>query len=97
MSDSLFRPEVLEKSKSKPISGILLAQPLAVNVLIWVSVLIGIALVAFLALGTYTKKERVSGVLIPDLGLVRVAAPQAGTLVKREAPEGQAGSEGQIL
>ena len=97
MSDSLFRPEVLEKSKSKPISGILLAQPLAVNVLIWVSVLIGIALVAFLALGTYTKKERVSGVLIPDLGLVRVAAPQAGTLVKREVTEGQTVKQGQIL
>ena len=97
MTDSLFRPEAVERSKSKPLSSILLIQPLAVNVLTVVSLLIGVALLAFFAFGTYTKKEHVMGVLLPNLGLVRVAAPQAGTVVKREVTEGQTVKRGQVL
>ncbi|AXF85750.1 Colicin V secretion protein CvaA [Ephemeroptericola cinctiostellae] len=97
MNDSLFRPEAVERSKSKPLSGILLIQPLAVNVLTVVSLLIGLALLAFLIFGTYTKKERVTGVLLPNLGLVRVAAPQMGTVVKREVTEGQVVKRGHVL
>lgn len=97
MNDSLFRPEAVERSKSKPLSGILLIQPLAVNVLTVVSLLIGFALLAFLIFGTYTKKERVTGVLLPNLGLVRVAAPQMGTVIKREVVEGQLVERGHVL
>ncbi len=97
MNDSLFRPEAVERSKSKPLSGILLIQPVAVNVLTVLSLLIGLALLAFLIFGTYTKKERVTGVLLPNLGLVRVAAPQMGTVIKREVAEGQAVKRGDVL
>ena len=97
MNDSLFRPEAVERSKSKPISGILLIQPLAANVLTVVALLIGLSLLAFLIFGTYTKKERVSGVLLPNLGLVRVAAPQSGTIIKSEVVEGQHVKRGQVL
>lgn len=97
MNDSLFRPEAVERSKSKPLSGILLIQPVAVNVLTVLSLLIGLALLAFLIFGTYTKKERVTGVLLPNLGLVRVAAPQMGTVIKREVTEGQAVKRGDVL
>lgn len=97
MNDSLFRPEAVERSKSKPLSGILLIQPVAVNVLTVFSLLIGLALLAFLIFGTYTKKERVTGVLLPNLGLVRVAAPQMGTVIKREVTEGQAIKRGDVL
>lgn len=97
MNDSLFRPEAVERSKSKPLSSILLIQPVAVNVLTVLSLLIGLALLAFLIFGTYTKKERVTGVLLPNLGLVRVAAPQMGTVIKREVTEGQAVKRGDVL
>lgn len=97
MNDSLFRPEAVERSKSKPLSGILLIQPVAVNVLTVLSLLIGLALLAFLIFGTYTKKERVTGVLLPNLGLVRVATPQMGTVIKREVTEGQAVKRGDVL
>ncbi len=97
MNDSLFRPEAVERSKSKPLSSILLIQPVAVNVLTVLSLLIGLALLAFLIFGTYTKKERVTGVLLPNLGLVRVAAPQMGTVIKREVTEGRAVKRGDVL
>ena len=97
MNDSLFRPEAVERSKSKPLSSILLIQPVAVNVLTVLSLLIGLALLAFLIFGTYTKKERVTGVLLPNLGLVRVATPQMGTVIKREVTEGQAVKRGDVL
>jgi membrane fusion protein len=47
------------------------------------------ALLAFLILGHYTNKAHVSGVLLPDRGLIKLYAPAVGTLVKCSVHEGQ--------
>jgi membrane fusion protein len=52
---------------------------------------------AFLALGEYTRKVRVSGVLVPDRGVLRLMAPQDALVVERRAIEGAAVRAGDVL
>ncbi|MGL4767922.1 MAG: HlyD family secretion protein [Formosimonas sp.] len=93
----LFRKEVQAHQKQSYQGRIFLTQPVSASVLTGFSVLFGGLLVGFLAFGTYTKKERVEGVLLPDVGLVRVAAPQAGALVAAKVVDGQHVAAGDAL
>lgn len=55
------------------------------------------AIAAFLTLGHYTRKATVSGVLTPDLGLIRLVPAVAGTVVERRVAEGQSVAAGDVL
>jgi len=48
-----------------------------------------IALAVFFCLGEYTRKARVTGVLAPSQGVMRIVAPQAGIALKVHAREGE--------
>lgn len=48
-----------------------------------------LAVVAFLVFGTYTKRERVAGQLLPAKGLLTVAPPLMGTVTDTRVREGQ--------
>jgi membrane fusion protein len=50
-----------------------------------------------LVFGSYAKRETVSGELVPDVGFVRVLAPQPGVVARRIVEEGQHVHAGQIL
>lgn len=52
---------------------------------------------AFLAWGTYTKRNTVAGHLIPDVGLVKVYVPQPGIVLKKQVVEGQGVKQGDVL
>lgn len=54
-----------------------------------VAVLLGIALVAYLALGTVTNKARVTGIVMPESGAVVVSVPDAGLVTEIHAKEGE--------
>lgn len=97
MSQQLFRPEVQSHQEQSYKGRILLTQPVSASVLAGFSVLFGALLLGILCFGTYTKKERVAGVLLPDVGLVRVAAPQAGALVSTSVVDGQKVAAGDAL
>lgn len=43
----------------------------------------------FLSLGSYTRKEKVGGVLQPNMGLIKLGAPQSGIIAELMVQEGQ--------
>lgn len=84
----LFRSEVLEEKRGSRLGSISLVQPvshwvLAVLALICASVVIG-----FFCCGEYTRRSRVVGELVPDLGLSTVVAPTAGVIAVLNVDEG---------
>ncbi|KVM58351.1 anibiotic ABC transporter [Burkholderia ubonensis] len=89
MSDSLFRPEALDASKGKLIGTVALYSPPYRWLLIAVVAVIAVSVAAFMVLGTYTKRERVMGQLVPSAGVLNVSPPVTGTVERIEVREGQ--------
>lgn len=89
MSDPLFRPEALQARRRGWLGGVSLAQPLSLWLLAGFAALAAAAVLCFLAVGDYTRRSRVTGQLVPDLGLATVVAPVDGVLAGRMPREGE--------
>jgi membrane fusion protein len=94
---NLFRPEVLESRRTSWVGEIQLIRPLSLTLATGVVAAAALAVAAFLVLGEYTRKVRVSGVLVPDRGVLRLVAPQDALLLERRAAEGQRVKAGDVL
>ncbi|WP_232438388.1 HlyD family secretion protein [Burkholderia ubonensis] len=57
--------------------------------LIAIVAVIAASVAAFMVLGTYTKRERVMGQLVPSAGVLNVSPPVTGTVERIEVREGQ--------
>ena len=97
MTDSLFRKEVLEARQTRWLGGISLGQPLSLWLLTGLAVCAAAVIVCFLVLGDYTRRTRVTGQLVPSLGMASVTAPTAGTLAEVRVEEGQRVLAGDVL
>lgn len=93
----LFRPEVLEHQHGAWMGEIQVARPLSLSVLTCFVVAVAVLTAAFLALAHYTSRAHVSGVLMPDRGVIRLMPPQAATLAESHVVEGQAVKRGDVL
>lgn len=93
---NLFRPEVIRHAERQGYGRILLIRPLSFAFLTAAAAGLVAVVLAFLALGEYSRKAPVSGVLVPAAGAIRIVAPQAGTLVAR-VPEGALVAEGEAI
>jgi len=94
---SLFRKEVLESRRNQWLGGISLVQPLRGWVLAAFAISAALLVLAFLFLGDYTRRSRVSGQLVPNAGLVTVMAPAVGVIERLLVDEGESVSGGQAL
>jgi membrane fusion protein len=94
---SLFRNEVMAYKGQASYGQITLAQPASLKLLTGVSVLLAMAVMAYFAWGSYTRKVQVSGVLMPTQGLTKVASPQNGMVTSMKVTEGQAVRRGDVL
>ncbi len=97
MSDGLFRREALDARRSSWLGGIQLAQPLQLWLLTLGAALAASAVIAFLVLGTYTRRSTVTGQLVPTRGLSTVVAPAGGVVGRVEVQEGDSVRAGQRL
>ena len=97
MRRELFRREALEFSRDKSLGEVVLIRPLSFSLLTGTAVVFALALVAFSVFADYTRKAHVIGYLAPDKGLIKVYAPQAGTLVEKHVKEGQQVKQGDTL
>jgi membrane fusion protein len=94
---NLFRPEALESQRASWVGEIQLIRPLPLTLLTLGTAAAAVAVVGFLALGEYTRKVRVAGVLMPDRGVIRLMAPQDAVLAERRVAEGQSVRAGDVL
>lgn len=88
MTKSLFRPEVLDAKRRSWLGGISLAQPLSMWLLTGFAVFAAIAILLLLMFGSYTRRSRVAGQLVPDLGLATMVAPMSGVVSQPMPREG---------
>ena len=79
---SLFRPEVLEHRQREWLGSIQLIRQVSLAVLTTFVAVSAVALASYLFLGEYTRKARVSGVLMPDQGVIRLMAPQGAVVIE---------------
>ena len=94
---SLFRPEALESRQRDWLGSIQLIRPISLAFLTCFVVLVVAAVAAYLVMGEYTRKARVSGYLVPDLGVIRLIAPQPATVVESHVAEGSVVHRGDVL
>jgi membrane fusion protein len=94
---SLFRQEVMEARRGDWLGSIVVAAPLSRWLLAGLAATLAAAIVLFLVFGHYTRRETVSGELVPSAGLLNVVAPSAGTLAKLHVRDGQRVTAGEVL
>ncbi len=93
----LFRREALEHRQRHWLGSIQLVRPLSLGVLTAFVVFAVLAVAAWLVFGEYTRKARISGYLAPDLGVVRLVAPQAAQVLQSRVVEGASVRAGDVL
>jgi membrane fusion protein len=93
----LFRPEAFKRYRHEPYGEIILIRPLGLTLLVCLAIAMVLAALTFLICGHYTNKARVSGVLLPDKGLIKLYAPQASRIVACHVHEGQQVKKGDVL
>lgn len=84
----LFRPEVLEARAPATMGAIRLATPLSHSLWAALGVAFATCLAGWLMLGHYTRRERVTGNLTPQAGIITVSARALGSISHVNAKEG---------
>lgn len=56
-----------------------------------------VCVILFLAFGSYTRRVTIEGVVMPDMGLVKVYTPQPGIVLNKTVTEGQRVTRGMVL
>ena len=87
---TLFRRETEEARASSWLGRIVLIRPVSFAVLTAISLFTAAALAAYFFAGHYTRKARLTGVLSPTEGVVRIVAQQAGVVSAVAVREGDA-------
>lgn len=94
---SVFRKEAEQMGNQNFGDSIILIHPISHITYAVVASLILIALVSVLALGSYTRKISVPGVVEPVSGVIKVYAFQSGVVKSILVHKGQAVKKGQVL
>jgi membrane fusion protein len=93
----LFRSEVADARKDAWMGQVLISQPLPVTLVAAASILLVCASIAYVGLGTYTRRVHASGIMLPSAGLITVASPSAGLISGEAAAEGDQVRKGELL
>lgn len=97
MSGELFRREALDARRGQWLGAISLAQPLRTWLLTAFAVFAATLVILFLVFGSYSRRTRVTGQLVPEQGMATVLAPATGVLSRLEVSEGGRVQAGQTL
>ncbi|HVC17278.1 MAG TPA: HlyD family efflux transporter periplasmic adaptor subunit [Rhodanobacter sp.] len=97
MSQGLFRQEVIDAKRGEWLGSIIVAPPLSRWLLTALALILAAAILLFLFFGHYTRRETVSGQLVPSAGLLNIAAPSVGTITRVHVHDGQAVKAGDVL
>lgn len=94
---SLFRQQAIDNQKTQMHGTIILVRPISFTFLTVCALLVGLALVAFLIWGEYTKRSTVKGQLIPEQGLIYSHSPTSGIVIENHAHDGKVVKKGDLL
>lgn len=97
VTEGLFRQQVVQARKDAWLGSASLPTPRMARPMTILAVAAVLVIVLVLALGGYTRKERVQGRLVPRAGLLQVTATGPATVVRLQVREGQAVAVGKPL
>lgn len=92
-----FRDEVLKAQAAQRLGALRVAHNPRFTAFAAASLLFAAALIAFAIGAEFTRKARLPGILVPELGALDLSTPQGGTLVEVLVKEGDAVEAGQAL
>ena len=95
--EPLFRPEVLAERQTQWLGTVLLAPRISHTAFACAALLAAAAILAFLVLGSYTRKAHVSGWLVSQQGLARITTPHPGVVSEISVREGATVTKGARL
>ncbi|WP_159566674.1 HlyD family secretion protein [Budvicia diplopodorum] len=93
----LFRQEAIQAEKQKWLGGVVLSTPLKLTFFTYFVSIIVISVLAFLILFSYTRKQTVTGQLVPDKGVIKIYSPQYGVVIDKKVTEGSRVQKGDVL
>ena len=93
----LFRSQALAYASVRQYGSILLLRPASLSWLTALLCMIGVAMVLFFSMATYTRKEQVSGIVMPRAGLIRVQSLHAGVVLEVKVREDDPVHAGDVL
>lgn len=94
----LFRQEVIAfQQQERQWGRVVPLQPLRTRVTVWALIAAVAAILGFLSVAQYARKETVVGYLVPSAGTARIFPPTAGTISARYVEQGQMVEAGQPL
>lgn len=93
----LFRPEILSMHSSQRIGSIRLAQPISTWLIAAIASVIAASFLTYVAVGSFTRKTRVTGITVPLGGNLSIAAQNSGVLLASHVQEGERVRAGQTL
>lgn len=88
-AQQLIRAEVIEARGAQWLGTIRMAQPVSNWLIVAVALLITCALLAFISIGSITRKARVGGIIVPAGGSLSILASNGGVLSDSFVTEGQ--------
>jgi membrane fusion protein len=94
---SLFRSEAQAGQRTPTVGEIVLVRPVSLGVLTVAAACMALAVVMLFALGSYTRRSTVEGVVVPDTGLVKIYALQPGIVLRKTVAEGSRVTRGTVL
>lgn len=93
----LFRAEAVEALRTPPPARVLLRPLVGSGWFTLGAVLAAVALLAFVLLGSYTRRATVTGHLAPAAGVLRITTPAAGWVLESRVRQGQQVAAGEVL
>ena len=88
MTLPLFRKEAIDHQREKLYGDIILTQPISYYFLAAFLFIATVVAIFFLVTHNYSRKEKVSGIIVPQQGMVSVFPSQAGILTQLNVTEG---------
>ena len=86
--DALFRHEVFVARQDAWLGEIVLSRPLSFTVLSIGLAVLAASLLLYMVFGQYTRKIRASGYVVPNVGVIKVTASQAGIVTRLSVVDG---------
>ncbi|MGM9490211.1 HlyD family secretion protein [Ideonella sp. YS5] len=93
----MFRIEAVDHQRQRFHGTVVLARPWSFGAITALLTLLVAALLVFAWKAGFTRKEVVTGIVVPDRGVIRLVAPQAGRVQEVKAVAGQAVKAGDAL
>ena len=97
MADNLFRREASPEDQHSGLGETLLAGPPSRWLWLCLILLLTTAMGLFLVLGQYTRRETVTGQLVPASGLINITALSPGTVARLHVEDGQSIQADEVL